>query len=139
MELELVRDTFTANSTTGQLFVGGDFNCYILEPPVHDGPKVPGHTAIPEGRYEITLYDSPRLKRKVPLLHLVPGFQFIEIHPGNWPKDTQGCLLPGTHRRADMVEHSLVAMGKLMHLIDYAITVRHEQVWITVRSAKEAI
>lgn len=52
-------------------------------------------TLIPEGVYKYTMYDSPVNKRKVPLLHDVIGFEFIEIHPANFPSELKGCTAPG--------------------------------------------
>jgi hypothetical protein len=83
MQLELRRKIFSSNSTIGDLFVDGNFECYTLGDIVHDGPKVPGRTAIPEGQYEIIINDSARFKRRMPLLLRVPGFEGVRIHSGN--------------------------------------------------------
>lgn len=64
--------------------------------------KVPGKTCIPCGRYPLTIERSPRLSEQAghdvftPRLHDVAGFQGILIHPGNFERDTLGCLLPGS-------------------------------------------
>lgn len=63
--------------------------------------KVPGKTCIPCGRYKLTIERSPRLSEQAghdvftPRLHAVPQFEGILIHPGNFERDTLGCLLPG--------------------------------------------
>ena len=63
-----------------------------------DAPKVKGATAIPVGIYAVRLYDSPKHGPGTPELVGVPGFQHIQIHSGNGPLDTEGCLLLGLAR-----------------------------------------
>ena len=50
----------------------------------------------------------------VPHVLNVPGFDEIEIHPGNFPGDTEGCLLVGFTRLPDMIESSRAAFADLM-------------------------
>jgi hypothetical protein len=102
MELELRRRSSSETCTVGELFVDGHFECYILEDVVREIEgvsvadwKTHGATAIPVGTYQITLTQSPRFKRILPLLNRVPGFSGVRIHPGNDADDTEGCLLPG--------------------------------------------
>ncbi len=94
-----LRRTFRyALSTKGEMEIDGK-RIYTLEPTWRDleqgEQKVAGKTAVPAGTYRITLYYSPRHRRTVPLLHDVPGFSYVEIHPGNYPEDSEGCILPG--------------------------------------------
>jgi hypothetical protein len=79
------------------------------------GIKIPGQTAIPTGEYKITLYDSPRFKRLLPMLNDVPGFSHILIHGGNTETDTEGCILiakskKGTERIYNSLSANLVQM-----------------------------
>jgi len=102
--LLLIRDTFTANSTTGKLFLNGKFFCYTLEDVVRPyGEKVPAKTAIPAGVYPVQLSMSSRFKRIMPMIYnqengyeLKAGgisFKGIRIHGGNTHKNTEGCVL----------------------------------------------
>ena len=50
----------------------------------------------------------------MPLLLDVPGFEGIRIHPGNFPRDTEGCLLPGRERLPDAVQGSRLAYVDLL-------------------------
>jgi hypothetical protein len=115
MELDLRRRWLTESSTIGDLYVDGEWQCFILEdtyrPPPE--PKVWGRTCIPAGRYEVRITHSPKFDRDLPLLLDVPGFEGIRIHPGNYPTDTEGCLLPGRERLLDAVQGSRLAFVDL--------------------------
>ena len=53
----------SAQSTPGELFLDGVFECYTLENPAH-GAKP--HKAIPAGRYAVDITYSPRFARPLP-------------------------------------------------------------------------
>lgn len=98
------------------------FLCNILEDKWSDfkngiADKVEGETAIPDGKYKITLIMSPRFKRIIPLLINVPYYSSIEIHGGNSPKDTRGCLLPGKNNVPGWVSNSVFWENKITDLI----------------------
>ena len=73
--------------------------CDTLEPKWREKgtPKVWGKTAIPEGEYEIVFGQSARFHKLMPFLMDVPNFKGVMIHSGNFPKDTQGCILVGVN------------------------------------------
>jgi hypothetical protein len=50
----------------------------------------------------------------VPQVQDVPGFTGIEIHPGNFPPNTHGCLCIGEGRGPNEVTQSRVAFDQLM-------------------------
>lgn len=81
--------------TIGQVYVDDEFFCFSLEDKVRKGEKVYGETAIPEGRYRVTLEDSPRFGNDTITIHSVPNYSGIRIHSGNGPRDTLGCPLLG--------------------------------------------
>lgn len=133
MKLTLIRDTFTDESTTGQLFVDGVFECFVLEDRVRPkGVKVYGKTAIPYGTYEIVVTKSVRFRRFLPLLLNVPNFTGIRIHPGNTSVDTKGCLLPGTKRARNIVFEPHKAFDRLFARIK-AAKAKGERVTIEIR------
>ena len=121
MELKLIRKTFTPESTIGELYVDGKFECFILEDTVREhGVKVPGETAIPYGKYTVIITFSPKFNRYLPLLLNVPNFSGIRIHSGNTSKDTLGCLITGSAESQDMVVRSRDAFNKLYPKLSYA-------------------
>ena len=71
--------------------------------------KVGGATAIPVGTYAVRLYDSPKHGPDTPELVGVPGYQHVQIHSGNGPQDTLGCLLFGLARDDHQVLRSRTA------------------------------
>jgi hypothetical protein len=62
------------------------------------GTKIPGETAIPRGRYLVSLNFSTRFRKIMPYLHDVPGFSGVRVHGGNGPLNTEGCPLLGQYR-----------------------------------------
>jgi hypothetical protein len=134
MELLSFRKWYTDKTTISELFIDPTTQslCYLLEPTVRVGADPRGIVAIPEGRYEITLYNSPKFGRVVPILQNVPGHNYIEIHPGNFQMDTRDCLLPGLIYGLDYVGQSDLAFDKIFPLINEELNTR--QVFITIKN-----
>ena len=153
MELILKRFAKEANYTIGHLYVRLDqvikvvvdgelvdqslrYLCDTLEPKYRNlkhEAKIPGSTAIPVGRYRILITKSHRFNRWLPILLDVPYFQGVRIHPGNYPEDTRGCILPGWNRCKGMVVNSRAAMQNLMYEMNEALN-RDEKIWITINN-----
>lgn len=128
IKLKLIRDTFTDNTTIGKLYVNGEYFCETLEDKdrglhqdlsVEENTrlKVYGETCIPYGKYKVIVTPSVRLKRTLPLLVNVEGFQGIRIHKGNSKKDTLGCVILGTTRGVDAVYQSTVQEERIVKLL----------------------
>jgi len=77
--------------TIGRLFYK-DFKCLTLELPWRQNQR--SISCIPEGVYECGLYHSPK-RGPVILLEDVPCRTFIEIHPGNFVRQIEGCICVG--------------------------------------------
>ena len=94
--------------------------------------KIPGHTAIPEGSYRLLITKSPRFKKWLPYVQGVPGFEGIRIHAGNYPDDTQGCILVGGNKLEGMVVDSRIWLQRLIKAMTEARD-RGEGIWITIQ------
>jgi RHS repeat-associated protein len=112
------RNRTTQQSTMGTLTVAVDgsvqFQGYSLEP---SGTQ--GSNRLPTGSYDASVYQSPRLGgQDVLLLQDTDPMTFVEIHPGNYPKDTHGCILPGTTQKRDYVGNSRTAFSNIMNIVN---------------------
>ena len=125
MELVVTRKTFDDSCSLGELVIDGEFECYTLEPKTRsvDEEKVFGKTAIPYGTYDVVVTYSNRMGRDLPLLVDVPNFEGVRIHPGNFPADTEGCLLVGDSQGQDAVLSSRHAFegvfGKIRNALEH--------------------
>jgi hypothetical protein len=115
INLLLIRDTFSKESTIGELFINGEIICDTLENPYLDNQR--NISCIPEGEYPVRL----RLARESAsrdYLHLlvqdVPNRDWILFHRGNYPKDTSGCIVVGLGSQQDVVNNSVLAMDLLI-------------------------
>ncbi|MDR1551864.1 MAG: DUF5675 family protein [Prevotellaceae bacterium] len=134
MELTLKRIARKETYTIGRLYIDEVYFCDTLEDTDRGlrqdmqleyikNKKVAGSTAIPTGRYNITMsVQSPKYRYrsayefcygKVPRLLNVKGFEGILIHIGNYPKDTEGCLLVGKNTVKGAVMQSTETFKKL--------------------------
>jgi len=133
VKLTLIREPSTADATFGVLFVDGVFQCFTLEDVVRPaGEKVFGATAVPEGRYRVIVTMSPRFRRRLPALVNVPMFDGIRIHPGNHPRETEGCILVGLRRSVATSEvlESRLAFNPLLEKLEAACSAG--DVWIDI-------
>jgi len=119
----------------------GRFLCYTLE----DGyrkVKVPGETRIPGGKYEIRFRKVGTHHKRYAagfsdihkgMLELqdVPGFKYILVHVGNYPRDTSGCILVGSIAGDGIVSNSTNAYRAIYPAIAGALEAG-EKVFITV-------
>lgn len=112
MKLQLRRLHKTNNSTIGELYIDGVFECYTLEDVERD-VKIKNETAISKGTYKVIINQSNRFKRLLPLLIDVPNFEGVRIHSGNTNHDTEGCILVGKTRSLDFIGQSRKAFDSL--------------------------
>lgn len=87
--------------TIGKLYLNDTYLCDTLEP-----PKYVNHPCIDKGTYRIGYQFSNKFGRNMPFLLSVKGRVGIMIHYGNYPKDTQGCILVGRNLQKGSVSNS---------------------------------
>lgn len=87
--------------TIGKLYLNDTYLCDTLEP-----PKYVNHPCIEKGTYRIGYQYSNKFGRNMPFLLNVNGRVGIMIHSGNYPKDTQGCILLGRNLAKGSVSNS---------------------------------
>lgn len=134
MELKLVRTWLTEASTIGVLYVNGATECFTLELPWKD--NLPDVSCIPAGTYDVLLQFSPRFNRIMPHLQAVPNREDILLHWGNFPADTEGCILVGEKRGNDSVLDSVEAFSEFFPKLQAAADAS-EPITITVVNPSE--
>jgi len=100
MLISVLRHETDNDRTLSDVKIGDTHVCYGMEDPVREiigqpivDWKIWGKTAIPAGKYNMTINWSNRFKRQMIEILKVPGFSGIRIHNGNGPKSTDGCPL----------------------------------------------
>jgi uncharacterized protein DUF5675 len=91
-EIAIQRKFSSSECVSGYLLVEGKVICYILERPWLG--NIPEISTIPNGRYDATIRTDGAKGWRIELIG-VPERANIQIHVGNTPADSKGCLLPG--------------------------------------------
>lgn len=128
-QLLLVRDVYTDKSTTGRLYRYRYKNKdgksskyeligYALEPPWRNNQaKI---SSITTGIFSLKPRTSSKHGEHLILENTqygdLKGRDFVLIHPGNFPKDTEGCILPGKTRGKDYVGQSKIAEREILEI-----------------------
>jgi hypothetical protein len=144
MELKLKRIALQDTYTIGKLYVDNHIFCDTLEDKVRDitkEGKVYGKTAIPYGRYEVTMkVQSPKYSQRasyawckgyLPRLLNVPHFDGILIHSGNDATHSDGCVLVGENKVKGQVINSMATLKRLVSILKYASD-SGDKIWITI-------
>lgn len=141
MKLILYRTKFYETATIGRLYLDEHFICWTLEDKTRDictdatleeiaEVKIPKHTAIPYGTYEIQMTYSNRFKKVMPLLIDVPGFTGIRIHSANKASELEGCIAPGLVNSGESVLNSRIATASVYQIINEGL--KHGKFYITI-------
>ena len=152
MELTLKRVALENTYTIGKLYIDGTYFCDTIEDKVRDlikdgdlndlgECKISSLTAIPYGKYEVTLkVKSPKYSVRpsynwcggyLPRLINVPHFEGILIHAGNTADDSAGCILVGENKVKGQVINSMVTLKKLYPILKEASD-KNEKIWIKI-------
>lgn len=147
MELRVRRIAMRSEYTIGKLYINDEYFCDCLENKVRDKneAKIMGKTAIPYGRYSLTLSvrstkfsnfaKYPWAKKYdgyLPRFTNVPNFIGVLVHPGNTSADTDGCLLVGQNKEKGKVLNSVATFNRLMDEYLVPATRRGEKINITI-------
>ena len=122
MKIKINRFKNIPDGTIGKLTITDDgkrlFECFTLEPAGADTTQSGKDRRIPAGRYQMQWHNSPSQRRICPLLwnESVPKERYILIHPGNFPKDTAGCILVGDGHSAAGVTNSVKTFNALFKI-----------------------
>lgn len=123
--IDITRKWETEHATMSEFSITGTqpgeiSSGYFLERPGPDTTKSGLRKRIPVGTYHlkwqtVTNLNGVRPHLPVPWLYNsdVPDSRYIYIHNGNYPHNTDGCLLIGTSRAPDMVGASVDALKRL--------------------------
>lgn len=109
MKIVIERDSYTAQTTLGKMYIDGEYFCETLEDTVRpDGIKVNAHTALPANiEMDVVITMSGRFRREMPLLRTDGGytvkkgnvaFKGARFHGGNNHTNTEGCPLVAKNR-----------------------------------------
>ena len=87
--LYLIRTKSKGGATIGRIMLDGAFICNTLER---------RDKMLPFGTYRIEVNQSPKFKRKLPLLYndIIKASRGFRIHAGNTIASSSGCVLVGT-------------------------------------------
>lgn len=134
MELRLKRIFKGPTYTIGKLYLDGTYFSDTIEDTVRPLPatcpntpkslqckckeKIYAETAIPAGKYKVSIEYSPRFKRKLPYLHNVPHFIGILIHSGNDQTHSAGCIIVGKNKVKGKVLESRATLDALLKELD---------------------
>ena len=132
MHLTLTREPLTPYETHGTLSIDGVPVCCTLEDPVrHPGVKLLHETAIPAGRYAVTITKSQRFGVMLPLIDVGQGWTGVRIHAGNTTADTSGCILVGLSHTDHTILSSRLALAKVQGALAQALA-KSDPCWITI-------
>lgn len=157
MEILLKRIARKSTYTIGRVYINGVKFCDTIEDRDrdlnHNGKfdngevKIPSETAIPNGRYKVTMkVQSPKFSKRaeynwwkpngkygmLPRLLNVPHFDGILIHAGSTEKSSAGCLIVGNNSIVGRVTESMDTCKRLYPLLWDAEINKGEEIWITI-------
>ena len=120
--INLTRTARKDGYTIGKLYVNGTYVCDTLElrDRTYFGEDFTlGTSAVPVGIYTLsTSVWSPRFQKPMPRIMDFQGSKNILIHVGNYPKETEGCILVGKNSVAGMVCNSRATFAKLQPMLN---------------------
>lgn len=117
LNLVVSRFKATSKSVIGDLSINGTRICYTLEEAWRDNQK--GHSCVGLGTYSAFLrYTSTKTNREWCFqLNDANGRTAIQMHIGNKPSHTEGCILVGQSHSTDFVGASTKAYQQIQDFV----------------------
>ena len=112
LQLKRNPEMTTTDGRFGDMVCSGERVCFTMENKA---------LSIPAGLYGLEIYDSPHAGHPVPRLQNVFGRSEIEIHCGNIPEDSKGCIIVGLDHKGDTLERSRDAFSIVFPKIQAAL------------------
>ena len=84
MYIRLIRNEAKGNAITGRLVINGRWFCNTIERVGYQIPALCYHVAVTQ---------SPKFKRRLPIVQNVPQRTGIRFHRGTKPEHSTGCVL----------------------------------------------
>ena len=111
----LTRFAYLEDATIG-ILEADDFTCFTLENPWLEN-KV-NISCIPEGEYSCDEFDGNKYKGVIEITDVVDRTAIL-FHAGNYPRETQGCILVGSgyDLSAPSVSYSKNTLAELIEKI----------------------
>jgi len=157
MQLTVKRKYFTNESTIGELYIDGVFECFTLEDKDREledsmllneinEKKVFGKTAVPRGTYKVTVSTTGIIPdvgqrlingtKQLPGIDPVKGYAGIRIHVGNKATHTEGCLLCGRSKDINSIGESRLALN---NVFDKILVAWNKKEAISITYVKEVV
>ena len=116
--IRVVRKEETDQATMGQVYVDGEEIGYTLEQPWKQNRE--GGSCIPPGEYVAYIRDKATSRWDYNPIQLVGvhNRSYIQIHIGNKPEHTEGCILIGKGKGHNAVWNSRDVYNELMNKLD---------------------
>jgi hypothetical protein len=90
--IKIVRHIYESRCILGKIYVNDKLVCYSLELPYNGNIK--DNSSVPAGTYPAHIRTDPDLGWRIEInMSISPGRDYIQIHKGNSPSNTTGCII----------------------------------------------
>ena len=114
MLIQLIRNQPQASAITGRLVINGRWFCNTLERVGYQIPALCYHVAVTQ---------SPKFKRRLPIVQNVPQRTGIRFHRGTKPEHSTGCVLVPPEKECLLTYNILKAQNAheeiILEVIDF--------------------
>jgi len=117
-EIRVIRKEETDEATLGEIYVDGHKIGHTLEPPWRQNKT--NESCIPPGEYKAFIREKKTSRWDYDVIQLEEVFKraAVQIHVGNYPRNTKGCILVGKGKGENAVWNSRDAFNEIMSKVD---------------------